>query len=330
MFSFGEKSIKKVRYVVKKLKRVLFKKDVFSFLLFFLIASTLWFVNSLDKDKIAVLKVPINYTGVPQNVQITNKLPEEVKLTIRDKATNFLSYQKRQKIPLYLNMKQVYGYKGSVVITSDQILNKVSHLISRTSVVLAIEPDSIVANYQKLSSKKLSICVDENITLAKQYIYSDSMVVYPNEVEVYGAKEIIDTMQCVWTMPITMYNLVDSITADVELKPVSGVKFDVSTVEMSLFVEMFTERKQQQQVKKINVPEGINVRLFPNSVTVVYNVGLSNYKKVSENDIQVVFDYEEAIGNDVRKSQLRVINTSPYTHNLRLIPDEVEYLLEEK
>ena len=93
---------------------------------------------------------------------------------------------------------------------------------------------------------------------------------------------------------------------------------------------MFTEKKQQIPVTLVNVPEKMNVRVFPVVIDVTYNIGLSNFRKIKSNDIQAVFDYNEVKKNQKRKHKLQVINHSPYISNLRFSPDEVEFLLEVK
>ena len=48
------------------------------------------------------------------------------------------------------------------------------------------------------------------------------------------------------------------------------------------------------------------------------------------NDIHVVVDYKEIEKNNLSRKRLRVINNKPYISNIRIEPEEVEFLLEKK
>ena len=59
-------------------------------------------------------------------------------------------------------------------------------------------------------------------------------------------------------------------------------------------------------------------------------MGISNFNRVKENDIQVVFDYAEAKELQRRRYELQIKNNSKYISSIRSTPERVEFLIEGK
>lgn len=319
-----------VKKTLSKLKTSLNIKDVLSFLLFLLLSSAFWFVHTLDRERQNVLSVPIEYTGMPEEIEVTNKLPSKIKVTIRDEGVKLLQYSRRKLDPMNIDLKRVYFSKGKIIITPDQLKSRISKYLLQSTAVLSIEPDSLVIVYRKLSSKDLPIKIGSTLQLAQQHMLSDSIRIEPSKIKVFGPKHVLDTMKAVYTESISQKNISDTMSIQQKLKRVKNVKFTFDDVNIGIFVEMFTENKVDLPITVINNPENLNIRTFPVSVTATYNIGLSNFKKVNVGDIKIVFDYKDVENAQKRKNKLRIINNSPYIYNLRINPEEVEYLLEKK
>lgn len=319
-----------VEKTLSKLKTSLNIKDVLSFLLFLMISTAFWFVHTLDRDRQNVLNIPIEYTGIPEDIQISNKLPREIKVTIRDEGVKLLEYSNKKLTPMSIDLTRVYFSKGKIVVTPDQLKNRISKYLFQSTAVLSIAPDSLVIIYHKLATKDLPIKLGSGLQLAQQYVLSDSLRIEPSRVKVFGPKHILDTMRAVYTEDIDLKEVSDTTLIQRKLKHIKDVKYAFEDVNIGIFLEMFTENKIDIPITIINNPTDVNVRVFPANVIATYNIGLSNYKKVSTGDVKVVFDYKDVEHSQKRKNKLRIINSSPYITNLRINPAEVEFLLEKK
>jgi len=94
--------------------------------------------------------------------------------------------------------------------------------------------------------------------------------------------------------------------------------------------EMFTEKVVFIPVQIINNPSNLSILTFPAEIKVVFNIGVSKFKSFENNDIQLVIDFDEIVKGDLTKKRLKIINNKPYITNIRIEPEEVEFLLEEK
>jgi hypothetical protein len=65
-------------------------------------------------------------------------------------------------------------------------------------------------------------------------------------------------------------------------------------------------------------------------VNATYIVGLSQFNALSPSDIQVYLDYNDLKDLKTSKWKLNIKNNSPNISNIRISPQEVEFILEQK
>jgi hypothetical protein len=62
-------------------------------------------------------------------------------------------------------------------------------------------------------------------------------------------------------------------------------------------------------------------------VKVVFQVGLSNYKKIAASDFKVICNYEETEGKDTHYLVPKLVEKPTLVSAVRLVPDHIEYLI---
>ena len=325
-------TVRILKLYVQKLKSFFLSKDILSFLLFLIVSATFWFVNALGKERETTIEVPIRYIGIPQNVAITNTPPSVLNLSVRDQGTNLFAYSRGKITPITINLERVFYQKGEILITADELSGRVNRYMHMqpTSTVLQIKPDSILIQYEKLSVKTVPIKFNSKIELARQYILSNKILIEPSQVTVFGPKTVLDTLSFVATEFTELKNLKDTSVLNCKLKALKSARYSSDNVKVSVFVELFTEKKVQIPITSINCPQHLSIRTFPAVVNAVYTVGLSNFNTFASNDIQVYLDYKELKKNKLSKQKLIVKTNSPNISNLRIFPQEVEFILEAK
>lgn len=131
-----ESEIKRKNDFFRKIKNLLISKDALVFLLFLALSGTFWFVQSLDKQRETTLKIPVDYMGIPEDVELENKLPQRIEIKVRDEGLTLMKYNSRNTVPLALDLERVYFAKGKIVITADQLKNRISRYVLPTTAVL--------------------------------------------------------------------------------------------------------------------------------------------------------------------------------------------------
>jgi Uncharacterized protein conserved in bacteria len=324
--------IKVLSYFTQKLKSFFLSKDILSFLLFLALSSAFWFIHALGKEKETTISIPIRFVGLPLNVVVTNSPPEKIRINIKDQGLKLLDYSRSELTPLTIDLSRTFYKKGEILITTEQLSGKIKKYLKMypSTTILDVHPDSILIQYQKLGLKKLPIRLVSNIQLMHQYMLSDKIKLEPEYVTVSGPKEVLDTLKAINTELVEYKELKDTVHAVCQLKPVKLLRYSVRKVKLSINVEPFTERKVEIPVISINCPPNLSVRTFPAVVTATYTVGLSHFNSLYPNDIQVYLDYNELKIHNLSKQNLKIRNNTSYISNIRISPQEVEFILEQK
>ena len=318
-----------LKKIARNFKRFLFSKNALSFLFFLLLAAAFWFSHTANKLRETNITIPLRYSTLPPNYAITNQPPQEIKLSIRDEGLNLFSYSKKRLVALNIDLLKADMSKEHFKLTQEQVFSRLSNYLQPTTTILSFSPDTIYVSYEKLDSVVLPVKLDANIELAQQYILSNEIQLIPSEITVFGNPEILKNLNEIRTEHLELKQLNDTVSLKIPLLPVELVNFSVNEVKVSIKSEMFTEKRLQLPVTFVNVPDNFSVRSFPAVVDVAYNIGLSHYNTNYDN-VTVVVDYEDIIQNKQEKQRLKVINNSSKTFNIRLTPEEIEFVLEER
>ena len=323
-------NVRLLRYYILKLKSFLFSKDVLSFLLFLVLASGFWFVNALDKERETEISIPLRFVSLPKNIAIINDYPANITIKVKDKGINLFTYTRPKFNSISFDLGRVFYEKGEITISSDQIRAKLARILLPSTSILEIKPNALSFHYESLDTKVLSVEFDADIELAHQYILSDEIQISPATITVFGPKSVLDKMTTIKTESVELAKLSDTTHLNCKLLPVKSVKFANEEVKVSIFVEMFTEKKMQLPVTVINCPENKIIRTFPAFVNVSFNVGMSHFNSVKQDDLMVLLDYNEIAKNNNLKQRLRIENNTSFISNLKAVPQEVEYIIEMK
>ena len=109
-----------------------------------------------------------------------------------------------------------------------------------------------------------------------------------------------------------------------------GCTISSRKVIITIPVEQFTEAEIKVPVKILNCPDSINVRIFPDVVTVKGLVAIGDYKKFEEVPFEVVLDLAKADLNSSEKIPVGFRNIPPFVSSLRVSPSKVDFLIEKK
>lgn len=87
-----------------------------------------------------------------------------------------------------------------------------------------------------------------------------------------------------YTQPIELKDITDTVVRHVPLQSIRGIKYVPSSVEVSVCVDMYSEKTVEVPVVGFDFPKGKILRTFPSKVQVTFQVGLSYFKSITAND----------------------------------------------
>lgn len=300
-------------------------RETLLFLLFLTLAGFIWYGHAMSSVRSATLPVHIMYKDVPKAVVFDVPLPETLYIEVRDAGKRLRAYRQN---PLELTFdlgSQISGGSGSISVSAEVIRNSVNSLLQGTTKVQNVTPEQISGSYYRQHSKTVPVRWRGTLTPAVQYQLVGEPVLSTREVTVYGKGALVDTLTAVYTEPMAVADVRDTMKFAVALAPITDVRMITESIEVTAVAEQFTEKVLKLPLKAVDVPRGMHLRLFPAEVKVVLRVGLSHFNEIAENEVQARCHYPSA---DVDKLPVEVVCRNPYVTHTRSVPVSVEFLIE--
>ena len=145
----------------------------------------------------------------------------------------------------------------------------------------------------------------------------------------YAMPEVLDTLRSAITQSLNLANISESLVCKVNLAKMRGVKFDPSSVRVKINVDQMTEKSVDVPVKRVNFPAGKTLRTFPSKVKIIFQVGMSMYRKITADDFTIVVNYETLLKATDGKIQLYLKSVPAGVSHVRIVPSTVDFLIED-
>lgn len=327
-------AVRMIPHVVKKMKEIRLSKNIITYLICVVIASILWLLNALSKDYSAELTYPVKYINFPEGKYPVIKLPSQLQLEVKARGFALLGYRiKTSFLPITFNVstyanhlqqkKDIFEY----TLNTDDIKDKIASQINPDIKLLNIYPEEIIFKFAVAKHKKIAIRPVLDYTLKRQYILTRVTTV-PDSIWVSGPASVVDTLKYVRTEPLQLKELNKNVDRQLELVHLPDCTFKEESVEVFLEVEQFTEAKRTLPITAYHVPDSMNIRLFPPNVNISYEIGLSKYDKVNDNDFIFSIDYPKS--SHTNFLEIKASKVPGFIKNLTYSPQKVEYILEKK
>lgn len=312
-------------YLLSKISR-----EFLIFLFFVFVSFTFWLLQVLNDDYETELSIPLRMKNVPEDVVITSDLPKELKIGVQDRGTVLVNYLFGKTLyPVNLNFKD-YADKGNMVkIPSRTLEKRIGSQLNQSTKFTSIKPDTLEFFYAHGEAKKLPVKLQATVTASRQHYISD-VICRPDSVVVYAPREILDTMTAAFTEPVTLEQLTDTTRVLVDIQAVKGARFVTPSNEVTFIVDMYAEKTVEVPVRGINFPSSTVLRTFPSRVNVSFQVGLNQFKTVTEKDFEVVVDYKVIQSEKSEKCKPILVKMPNNVNNIRLRPNEIDYIIEKK
>lgn len=317
-----------------KKNNIFIDRHIITYLICVVIAATLWFLNALNKDYTAVVSYPVKYTNLPQGKHLTVDLPSTVSLEVRAKGFALLGHRiSTSFLPITFNVNTFSNHlleKNEVfeyTLNTNEIKDKISTQLNPDIKLQDITPAVIEFKFARSVNRKIAIRPTVAYTLKRQYILN-KIIATPDSISVSGPSTIMDTLRYIPTIPVKLKDLEKSVIKEVELADINGCTYDKIQIKLDLQVEQFTEAQKTFEIKMINVPDSLYVRLFPDNVSTTYDVGLSNYDKITNQDFTFYIDYKQTVLSSYL--DVKIGKTPAFIKNLTYTPQKVEYIIERK
>ena len=296
------------------------------FLLFVAVSALFWLILALNDSAQNNFNVKVQVTNVPDTVTFISDIPEKIHVNVRDKGTNLWRSGFLRHPSMQVDFKE-YASNGVLKFSRDDIMAALKSTFGTSAQITSVSLDSLKLVYTTNKGKRVPVVVDSRVYPALGSTIEGSIKSVPSSVYVYGEKNVTDTIHKVVTNLLSMRDVSETTSVDVDICKIDGVRIMPSVVKVTVPVEPLVKKRSMVTVTAVNVPHGESLLLFPSKVPVEYYVAMSRLGDDDDASIEIHADFNEIIKDGGDKLPLEVVRYPDRFCNLSLKTDSVEYTI---
>lgn len=331
---FDRKNIKRSYLIgIRKIRNFLLSdksREFLVFLFFVFVSFCFWLLQTLNDTYQTEFKMPVRLRNIPKEVVVTSELPDDIRVSVEDRGTVLLNYMLGKTFfPVSFDFQDYQGMGEHVLISPSDAIKKVSAQLNTTTKLLSVHPDTLDFIYTQGKAKKIPVAVSGQITAGRQY-YISNVKLFPDSVMVYAPDEVLNSLTTIYTQPLAQENITDTVKTSVRLQKIKGAKFSPSSADVTVCVDMYSEKTLEIPVVGLGFPDGKVLRTFPSKVQVTFQVGLKDFKSVTEKDFFIAVSYEDLKNSKSDKTKVALRSTPDCVSHVRILPNAVDFLIEQQ
>lgn len=304
--------------------------DMIAFGVFLVISATFWFISTLNDTYEMEIRVPLQLSDVPQNVVITEPLPDSISFTLKDKGFVLLQHRLGGiDRPIRIPFRLYVGKNGRGNVTPSDIQKQFVTRLTGSTRIMSVKAKHWDFCFNYGANKRIPVVMDANLSTKPDY-YISSITITPDTINLYASTKALDSIHSIKTEPLRIDNIGQSFSQEVILQHIYGSKASPEKVKINVVCEQLTEVQLQVPITVANAPEGILVKTFPSRVEVRVAVGVKRSESIHAEQFSVVADYNELTPDNNTKLPIRVSSMPKGVLKATLKVNSVDYLLEKK
>jgi YbbR domain-containing protein len=319
----------------KKFRKI--NRDALVFLFFLFLSFTLWYLNYLEKVIEASVSYPVRYINPPKERVLNEGLPDKLNIDLKGPGYSILKLKLAgNRAPVVVDLSRV-SYRRlpeskpqRFYLVTSGLMHTFAKQLRADFEISSVKPDTIFFVFDRIISKKVPVKPVVEVVTERQYFVKGRITTDPDSVTITGPRQLTDTIAEVKTLKKKFRGLNETLRKSIPLLQSKDYSISDRRVTVNIPVEQFTEAEISVPVRIINVPDSIDIKIFPDVVTVKCLVALSDYKKIKEVPFDVILDIKKTPFKGAEKLPVEVLNIPPYINSLRFTPGMVDFIIERK
>ncbi len=296
------------------------------FLIFIVFSLVTWFMNKLSKTYTTTIVCNAFVEQLPQNRFLYDPSPMALPVTVSSHGFRLLGMQLFGK-DVSLNAEKLATTNDRDYLIADEQLGHLVKQFPSDVQILSLNADTLFIKTSYSDSKYVKVIPNIEVAFKPGYGYVGTMQLEKDSIQLIGPKAQLDAITEIYTEATTLKDVADDIALELTFEsPASKLIKTVETsVAISAKVDRYTEKEVEVPITIRDLPEGTTIRLFPNSVNIIYTVGLKDIDKIDPTEFTVECYYNEG------DSPLEAVLTSRPSSiaAARIENSKIDYLIKE-
>ena len=302
------------------------------FFVCFFISFLIWF--SIKQAEINY--VVSSYTVIPVNIPtgkiLLNSIDTVLKLKLHTKKNRLFHFVLANPKHIYIDLKGIplirQNEKSIVSLNNKEIIECITNQLNDEYEIISIFPSKLQYTLSDEYYKKVPVITDFTVYPARQFKMTKNIFYNFDSITLRGEKSIIDTIRFVKTEKKIIANI--SKSNIYTLKLINPIKnnllfLDKQEITANVKVEEFTERKIIIPVAVGNCNKNYQLKIFPDDVTIIFQVPVSKFSSVDPNMFQAIVNCPNSA--DSKTLPIQIIHKPDFINLTKIYPEKTEYIL---
>ena len=272
--------------------------------------------------------VRLNLKNVPNSMMVTEPLPKDIKVVLKDKGDKLVEYKARGRMKVLNVDYRQHNLMGPTAIYGAELSKLLSAGLASSTQVVSTSLDTLKYYVADARGVKLPLRLHGTIGADRQHVV-ERVTLSSDSVTVYAARQMTDTMTAVYTPYVRHIELADSVKQILVLGQGEwGVRYSPSEVVLGVAVSPYVLKSVHVPVEGYMFPYGQQLKTFPSKVKVSFRVSLNDFREVSEQDFKILVRHNQIRDNASGKVALSLESKPDDVTDVVIEPAEVDYLIE--
>ncbi len=297
----------------------------------------LWFLIKLSKGGyISEIEFNVDYQELSKDKVFTEDPPRSLRLRLQGTGFSLLKYAWFSYKSLDIDLSSLeQNKKGEFYWPSKKGKNFLESQINGEDTRLVdIYPDTLFFRISKLQTMKVPVVLQTSIAFdSTKYALYGQPRIRPSEVMVRGPKEYLSEIEFISTQKVELSEITDSLSFEVGLENIGleNVELAENQVSIDLQFSPITEGRLRIPVLTLNLPDSLEMELFPAEIEIIYSCALRDFKEIRADEFFLYADYQEIAGKpNAQFISLRYEQPPKEVRSLKLMTKRVEFILSTK
>ncbi len=292
----------------------------------------IWFINNLSESYVNYATFDLEYINAPDSLLLADISKANVNVKLKAVGFQFLGFNLKNK-KILIDLSTVEKEGSNFYIPHTVFRKQIESQLPGSMSLLEMDKDTLSFNFYSTETKKVKVKPRLRINLAQNYLLDGDLKIEPDSITITGPKNEIDSINDVSTLKQNLTDLTSDFSRTVEVyksPELENTVFSTGTVLVSGAVARFSEKILEIPIKVINEPKGMQVKIFPDKVSVVCKAKIDELKQLQSSDFQVTADYGTVENGNLKMLELVLAKKPKSIHSAHLNEKKVEFILTKK
>lgn len=294
---------------------------------FLMITSFIWVLTKFSKEFTTTLEASINYTDIPNSKILSASSSENITFDHTSSGFDFLTYKLKKPI-IDIPINSYYKKKNKISIPKDELKRIINSKLKTNISINNISIDTLYIELDSMITKSIPVFPDIDITYQKGFKATQEIQLNPESIEIIGPSTLVRELNSIPSKALELTDVNSTISGEIELDNsiFKSITFSENTIAYSLKVEEFTQKELLIPLEIVNLPDGTKLKLIPEELAVIFDVSVSKFNTINNNEFAIVCDYLKR--NEEQNFLIpELTKISPDVQNVSLSSHKVKYLI---